>query len=67
MKRTQHGTILDPHSIGEDATVAEAMRLMRQTGIRTLAVVDGSAHLKGLLTERDVRFVCTATCWCASA
>ncbi|MFN7980479.1 MAG: IMP dehydrogenase [Vicinamibacterales bacterium] len=57
VKRTQHGTILDPHSIGEDASVAEATRLMRQTGIGTLAVVDGSAHLKGLLTERDVRFV----------
>lgn len=57
VKRTQHGTILDPHSIGEDARVSDATRLMRQTGIGTLAVVDAASHLKGLLTERDVRFV----------
>ena len=57
VKRTQHGTILDPHAIGEDARIADAARLMRQTGIGTLAVVDASSHLKGLLTERDVRFV----------
>lgn len=57
VKRTQHGTILDPHAIGEDARVADAVRLMRQTGIGTLAVVDSQSRLKGLLTERDVRFV----------
>ena len=57
VKRTQHGTIIDPHSIGEDALVSEAVRLMRHTGIGTLAVVDAGQTLKGLLTERDVRFV----------
>jgi IMP dehydrogenase len=30
---------------------------MRQTGVGTLAVVDAAQRLKGLLTERDVRFV----------
>ncbi len=57
VKRTQHGTIIDPHAIGEDALVSEAVRLMRHTGIGTLAVVDAGQRLKGLLTERDVRFV----------
>jgi IMP dehydrogenase len=57
VKRTQHGVILDPHSIGEDALVADATRLMRQTGVGTLAVVDAGGRLKGLVTERDVRFV----------
>jgi IMP dehydrogenase len=57
VKRTQHGIILDPHSIGEDARVSDANRLMRQTGVGTLAVVDSAGRLKGLLTERDVRFV----------
>ena len=57
VKRTQHGTIIDPHSIGEDALVSDAVRLMRHTGIGTLAVVDAGQRLKGLLTERDVRFV----------
>ncbi|MBS1819407.1 MAG: IMP dehydrogenase [Acidobacteria bacterium] len=57
VKRTQHGVIMDPHAIGEDATIADAQRLMRQTGVGTLAVVDPPGRLKGLLTERDVRFV----------
>ena len=42
VKRTQHGIIADPHAIGEDRTVADAVRLMEQTGVGTLAVVDGS-------------------------
>lgn len=57
VKRTQHGTILDPHSIDERSTVTEARRIMRQTGVGTLAVIDAERRLKGLLTERDVRFV----------
>jgi IMP dehydrogenase len=57
VKRTQHGVILDPHVIGEDMHVGEAVRMMRQTGVGTLAVVDSTRHLKGLLTARDVRFV----------
>jgi IMP dehydrogenase len=61
VKRTQHGVILDPHSIGEDALVRDAARRMRQTGVGSLAVVDGAGRLKGLLTERDVRFVAADT------
>ncbi|HUR36069.1 MAG TPA: IMP dehydrogenase, partial [Vicinamibacterales bacterium] len=57
VKRTQHGVILDPHAIGETAPVSDARRLMRQTGVGTLAVVDEAQRLKGLITERDVRFV----------
>jgi IMP dehydrogenase len=57
VKRTQHGIILDPHAIGEDQRVADATRVMKQTGVGTLAVVDSAGRLKGLVTERDVRFV----------
>ncbi len=57
VKRTQHGIILDPHAIGEDQRIADAVRTMKQTGVGTLAVVDGGRRLRGLLTERDVRFV----------
>ena len=57
VKRTQHGIILDPHAIADTASVSDARREMRQTGVGTLAVVDSSQRLKGLLTERDVRFV----------
>ncbi len=57
VKRTQHGVIADPHSIAETQTVDEARRLMMRTRVGTLAVVDDHRRLRGLLTERDVRFV----------
>lgn len=57
VKRTQHGVIPDPHTIGEQQSIAEAMGLMARTGVGTLVVVDASHRLRGLLTERDVRFV----------
>lgn len=57
VKRTQHGVILDPHTVGVDLGVDEARRIMKRTGVGTLAVVDEQRVLRGLLTERDVRFV----------
>src|SRR5215204_161461 len=57
VKRTQHGVIADPYSVAPGATVAEAATLMRRSRVGTLVVVDGDGNLKGLLTERDVRFV----------
>jgi IMP dehydrogenase len=57
VKRTQHGVIGDPHAIAPTASVAEAIQHMRRTKVGTLAVVDESRRLVGLLTERDVRFV----------
>ena len=57
VKRTQHGIITDPRTIDVTASVAEAVRMMEQTGIGTLVVVDDNRRLRGLLTERDVRFV----------
>jgi IMP dehydrogenase len=57
VKRTQHGIIMDPHSIPDHASVPDAVRMMRQTGVGTLAVVDEQQRLRGLVTERDVRFV----------
>jgi IMP dehydrogenase len=57
VKRRQHGIITDPHSIGPAQRVGDAIRLMEQTGVGTLTVVDQANRLVGLLTERDVRFV----------
>lgn len=57
VKRRQHGIITDPHSITPDRRVADAIRLMEQTGVGTLTVVDPVNRLVGLITERDVRFV----------
>jgi IMP dehydrogenase len=57
VKRTQHGIIADPHTISPDRPIGEAQRIMRDTGVGTLAVVDARRALAGLLTERDVRVV----------
>jgi IMP dehydrogenase len=57
VKRTQHGVIADPYSVAPSASVAEAAALMGKRRIGTLVVVDESGRLRGLLTERDLRFV----------
>jgi IMP dehydrogenase len=57
VKRTQHGIITDPRTIDVDRTVADAARLMEQTGVGTLVVVNADRRLMGMVTERDVRFV----------
>ena len=56
VKRTQHGVIEDPHTIQEDRLVGEAVQIMQRTGVGTLVVIDADRRLKGLLTQRDVRF-----------
>src|SRR6266480_3639183 len=57
VKRTQHGVIRDPWSIGPNASLDEAAALMARTRVGTLVVVDDAGRLTGLLTERDMRFV----------
>jgi IMP dehydrogenase len=57
VKRTQHGVIADPYSVGPAASVDEAAALMTRRRVGTLVVVDEAGRLRGLLTERDLRFV----------
>src|SRR6187399_2539827 len=57
VKRTQHGVIGDPYSVAPSASVEEAAALMARSRVGTLVVVDESGTLRGLLTERDLRFV----------
>jgi IMP dehydrogenase len=60
VKRTQHIIIRDPYAVAPDTSLAEALALMRRTRLGTLVVVDAARRLRGLLTERDVRFVDTS-------
>ncbi len=57
VKRTQHGIISDPYTIGPDATLQDALSMMDASRVGTLVVVNGDRKLLGLLTQRDVRFV----------
>ena len=57
VKRTQHGVIADPYSISPFAKVDDAAGLMSRSRVGSLVVIDDRRRLKGLLTERDLRFV----------
>jgi IMP dehydrogenase len=59
VKRTQHVVIRDPYAVTPETPLATAVALMRKRRMGTLVVIDESGRLKGLLTERDVRFVST--------
>ena len=52
VKRTQHGVITDPSSIGPAASLDEAAALMARSRVGTLVVADGA--LLGLITSRDL-------------
>src|SRR4051794_37323011 len=60
VKRTQHGVISDPYSVSPSASVADAAALMKRSRVGTLVVVDEGGTLRGVLTERDLRFVAGA-------
>ena len=57
VKRAQHGIIADPYSVAPETALDEAAALMDRSRVGTLVVVDGERRLRGLLTERDIRFV----------
>jgi IMP dehydrogenase len=57
VKRTQHGVISDPYSIQASESLRQARSLMSRSRVGTLVVIDEQRRLRGLLTERDVRFV----------
>ena len=56
VKRSESGLILDPITLNEDATIGDALRLMRENKIGGIPVVDKNKKLVGILTNRDLRF-----------
>lgn len=56
VKRFESGMVVNPITIGPDATLADAQGLMVQHSISGIPVVEGSGKLVGILTNRDVRF-----------
>ena len=57
VKRFESGMVLNPITIGPDAPVGDALRLMDEHGFSGFPVVDGAKKLVGILTNRDLRFV----------
>ena len=58
VKRSESGMIVDPVTIQPDRTVRDALAVMARYRISGLPVVDTHNQLKGILTNRDLRF-CT--------
>lgn len=56
VKRSENGLILDPVTLQPDATIGEALRLMRDNKIGGIPIVDAGHKLVGILTNRDLRF-----------
>ncbi|OFY64956.1 MAG: IMP dehydrogenase [Bacteroidetes bacterium RBG_13_43_22] len=56
VKRAENVMIFDPITIGLDATVADAISLMNEYGIGGIPVINKDRVLKGIVTNRDLRF-----------
>ena len=61
VKKFESGMVVNPLTIGPDATLADALSLMKDYGISGIPVVEGAnagkpGKLVGILTNRDVRF-----------
>ncbi len=56
VKRSESGMIQDPITLHEASTVADAVKIMREYRIGGIPIVDKDGKLKGILTNRDLRF-----------
>ncbi|MBL8661108.1 MAG: IMP dehydrogenase [Rhodospirillales bacterium] len=57
VKKFESGMVVNPMTIAPDATLADALALMRDHHFSGLPVVEsGNGRLLGILTHRDVRF-----------
>jgi len=56
VKRFESGMVVDPITIGPNATLGDAQEIMASNRISGIPVVEESGKLVGILTNRDVRF-----------
>ncbi len=56
VKRAENGMIYDPITITPEKQVKDALAFMAKFKIGGIPVVDGHGHLKGIVTNRDLRF-----------
>jgi IMP dehydrogenase len=56
VKRAESGMIIDPVTLPTTATVADAKNAMKEYGIGGIPIVDEQRTLKGIVTNRDLRF-----------
>ena len=56
VKRAENGMIYDPVTIALGSSVADALDMMAEYHIGGIPVVDEKGNLKGIVTNRDLRF-----------
>lgn len=56
VKRAESGMIIDPVTLPLNSTVADAKNAMKEFGIGGIPIVDQEKKLKGIVTNRDLRF-----------
>ncbi|SCX91616.1 IMP dehydrogenase [Nonlabens sp. Hel1_33_55] len=56
VKRAESGMIIDPVTLTEQATIGDAKASMREHGIGGIPIVDEGGFIKGIVTNRDLRF-----------
>jgi IMP dehydrogenase len=56
VKRAESGMIIDPVTLPLDAVVSDAKNAMREHKIGGIPIVDEAGILKGIVTNRDLRF-----------
>lgn len=61
VKRAESGMIIDPVTLPLTATVADAKNAMHEFGIGGIPIVDQDRILRGIVTNRDLRFERTSS------
>lgn len=56
VKRSESGMIANPITLKPENKIYEALQLVKEKGISGLPIVDAEGKLKGILTNRDIRF-----------
>ena len=56
VKRAESGMIIDPVTLPMDAIVSDAKNAMREHSIGGIPIVEDNGLLKGIVTNRDLRF-----------
>ncbi|MFN5629457.1 MAG: IMP dehydrogenase [Bacteroidota bacterium] len=56
VKRSESGMIQDPVTLNIDALLGDALQMMKKNNIGGIPVVDQNNKLKGIITNRDIRF-----------
>ncbi len=56
VKRSESGMIIDPITLHGEASLENALHIMKENRIGGIPIVDGNNKLVGIITNRDLRF-----------